>query len=354
MKKLVFGMCVALSISMVQTTAFASVNYAKETTTTEEKDFEYYEGKVISGVNVRKGAGANKDKVTVNGKGVSLSAGTIVTIIDTVNVGDKPWYQIKFTYNKKELTGYATSTYIEKTGAVITPTPIPTPTSTPTPTLIPEPTIEPESKVTLIPTSTVSDSLDSNRDDKTALYVILGLALVGCGSGLYLTFKKKREKEVASSLEVSEKVARLKDMVISTDAPAESKKVKRLSEEEKKKPEVRVSKGDKIIPRTDLIHEKSDVYYKKKEEPEFEFAATSESVMEATVNESAEKRELRKAINNLKEHDIVIHKYFGKGEVYDNSDVKLIEIRFGLDARFLNKEQLIQKKLIEITNERRR
>ena len=39
MKKLVFGMCVALSISMVQTTAFASVNYAKETTTTEENDF---------------------------------------------------------------------------------------------------------------------------------------------------------------------------------------------------------------------------------------------------------------------------------------------------------------------------
>ena len=51
-------------------------------------------------------------------------------------------------------------------------------------------------------------------------------------------------------------------------------------------------------------------------------------------------------INKLKPHDLVVHKYFGKGEVYDNSDVKLLEVRFGSDVRFLNKESLISKHLL--------
>lgn len=359
MKKLIFGLCFALSVSMVQTTAFASVNYAKETSTTENSDFEYYEGKVTSGVNVRQGAGADKEKVQVDGKGVSLSKGTIVTIIDTVNVGDKPWYQIKFTYKNQELTGYATSTYIKKTGIVITPTPIPEPTATPTPEVTPtqKPTKNAEDTVTQVPTTTVKESdLSSNGQDKTGLYIVLVLALVASGCGLYMSTKKKREKELANSNEISEKVAKLKDMVITIDQPIESKKTKNTFEE-KRKPEVRVFKGDKIVARTDLINQSNEVYVLKKDEAELEFAATADSTLgvnQATLNESEEKKELRRAVNNLKEHDIIIHKYFGKGEVYDNSDVKLIEIRFGLDARFLNKEQLIQRKLIQITNERRR
>ena len=38
--------------------------------------------------------------------------------------------------------------------------------------------------------------------------------------------------------------------------------------------------------------------------------------------------------------------YYGKGEVYDNSDIGRIEVRFGNDVRFLNKDDLVSKKLL--------
>ena len=67
--------------------------------------------------------------------------------------------------------------------------------------------------------------------------------------------------------------------------------------------------------------------------------------------ESDEKRALREAIERLQEHDIVYHTIYGEGEVYDNSDVKLIEVRFGNDMRFLKKDQLVAKRELKIIDE---
>ena len=90
-------------------------------------------------------------------------------------------------------------------------------------------------------------------------------------------------------------------------------------------------------------------------EPMVSVLYTTKPISDAR-NESSkdgeEKKALRMRIQKLREHDIVIHKYFGRGEVFDNSDVRLIEVRFGNDVRFLNKDNLAAKKLLTITNER--
>ena len=59
----------------------------------------------------------------------------------------------------------------------------------------------------------------------------------------------------------------------------------------------------------------------------------------------------RAAVDRLQQHDIINHKVYGEGEVYDNSDVKLMEVRFGNDVRFLNKDSIVAKKLIEIIDD---
>lgn len=351
MKKLILGVCFSLSVCLTQVPTVLQVNATSEANQEDENSFEYYEGKVTSSVNVRVGAGTSNKKLTVDGEGVVLSKDTIVTIIDTENVGKHPWYKIKFTYKDQELIGFSTSSYIIKTGNVITPTPLPEPTKEPTvmPTATVAPTKVPDSVLSPIPQQ--EDSEASNSSSKAAI-IILAIGLVGGSLALYY-FTKRSKKDAQNGKQISEKVAKLKDMVIGSNEE-QNRQIKQEHNHAdlKKKPEVRVCKGDQIIQRTNLMHDSNEVYVKKSAEDEV--AITLELDEEEMIYDNADKKALRLAVEQLKEHDIVIHKFFGKGEVFDNSDVKLIEVRFGSDVRFLNKNQLVNKKLIEITNERKR
>ena len=55
---------------------------------------------------------------------------------------------------------------------------------------------------------------------------------------------------------------------------------------------------------------------------------------------------LAEEIDNLNPGDIVYHEYFGKGVVFDNTDVRRIEVRFGTDMRFIDKAGCVSKKLM--------
>ncbi len=57
---------------------------------------------------------------------------------------------------------------------------------------------------------------------------------------------------------------------------------------------------------------------------------------------------LRAALDTLKEQDTLVHKEYGVGEVIDNSDPQVIQVRFGRDLRFLKKDRLARKQLIEL------
>lgn len=362
LRGVMFGACFAMTVALFET----SVTYGNElkinalVSTTQDKDEIYYIGKVTGGVNVRVGAGADKDQLVVANQSVKLKKGTEVTILSEIMVGSKPWYEIKFKLGKEEVVGYATSTYIEKTSKTIAPTPMPTLTPEPTLTPTPEPTAIPTIEPTAIPTKTTSKA-GENSTGSMILWIFGGISLLALGTVLTLSVRKKRKEDFEEAKEVSKKVDKLKNMVITKDIDEKDSNEKNS----KNKAVGKFTKEGRPTRQPIAVQHTSEVYVKnsKIDTNGFadELAVTKEQVAEEVSSikislgkDNGEKNELRKAIQALREHDIVIHKYFGKGEVFDNSDVKLIEVRFGGDVRFLNKDQLITKKLLQVTNERRR
>lgn len=61
---------------------------------------------------------------------------------------------------------------------------------------------------------------------------------------------------------------------------------------------------------------------------------------------SPEEAMRRKKLEQLKEQEWIWHKLYGEGEVIDNSDSEIIQVRFGRDLRFLKKEKLARKDLV--------
>ncbi len=61
---------------------------------------------------------------------------------------------------------------------------------------------------------------------------------------------------------------------------------------------------------------------------------------------SPHEAEVRARLEQLREQDRIQHKLYGEGEVIDNSDAEIIQVRFGRDLRFLKKEKLARKDLV--------
>ena len=57
---------------------------------------------------------------------------------------------------------------------------------------------------------------------------------------------------------------------------------------------------------------------------------------------------LRRKLDELKEQDVLVHRKRGVGEVIDNSDPNIIQVRFDRDLRFLKKDKLVKKNLVEL------
>lgn len=73
----------------------------------------------VDGLNVRTGAGTSFAKLVVKGAAVSLNAGNMVTILETLD----GWYKVSFTYENSLLEGYVSSDYITLNGTTV-PIPI--------------------------------------------------------------------------------------------------------------------------------------------------------------------------------------------------------------------------------------
>lgn len=57
---------------------------------------------------------------------------------------------------------------------------------------------------------------------------------------------------------------------------------------------------------------------------------------------------LREKLDELRPQDHFVHKLYGEGEVIDNSDSDVIQVRFGRDLRFLKKDKLARKELVKL------
>ncbi len=307
----------------------------------------YKLGRTTTAVNVREGAGEGLyGQVVYNGQNVTLEAGTEVIIIgsEIYQANGRVWYQIIYYIDGNELTGWVTSSRIEETGTV-TPTPEPTatPTITPSPTPSPEPT--PSPTATPVPaTPTMPPTIDpSSGDFKFVWGCIAAIAVIGVVAIVIIFIKNKAAFSGGRGQEMSQRIKRLKNINLaeSKDEDTDSERIIRT-----KRPEVRV-----VNPDDNEEYEDMPELFETDGNEELQ---ADENAVEEASRETEEKKALRAEINRLKQHDIVIHKYFGKGEVYDNSDVKLMEVRFGSDVRFLNKDSLVSKRLLKIYEDEKR
>ncbi len=294
-------------------------------------------GRTTARVNVRYGPGDGLyDVIVHNNEKITLNENIEVLIVDDAiyEASGNLWYNIVFQWKGEELTGWATSSYITVI-ATVTPTPTPSPTPEPaTPTPSPEPT--PSPTPTAIPaTPTPMPTIDPSSGDFRLVWgTIAALVIIAIIAIAVIFVKNKMVYSSARSHEMSQKMRRLKNINL-----AEEKEdiLSTTMITRRKRPEVR------IVGEND-----EDREY----DPELidslfgEELPAAERVRTEPTRESDEKRALRNEINKLKPHDMVLHKYFGKGEVYDNSDVKLLEVRFGSDVRFLNKDSLVAKRLL--------
>lgn len=294
-------------------------------------------GRTTARVNVRYGPGDGLyDVITHNGERVTLDSDKEVLIVDDAiyEASGNLWYNIIFQWQGEELNGWATSSYITVI-ATVTPTPTPSPTPEPaTPTPSPEPT--PSPTPTAIPaTPTPMPTIDPSSGDFRFVWgMIAALVVIAIVAIAVIFIKNKMVYSSAKSNEMSQKMKRLKNINLAED---KEDILSTTMITRRKRPEVR------IVDENDEDREYDPELIDSLFGEEFPAA---EKVRQEPTRESDEKRALRNMINKLKPHDLVVHKYFGKGEVYDNSDVKLLEVRFGSDVRFLNKESLISKHLL--------
>lgn len=283
----------------------------------EDERETYALGQATATVNVREGAGENTYAVIqYHGSNLQLTPGTQVIILEeqVYTQTGKVWYKVIFYLNGEELSGWVTSTYISKIGTV-TATPTPTPEATPTPdvTDTPEVTPTPEeiaATSTPIPTPEPVITEDSSIY-KTFWKTVVALLVIAVIIIILIYAYNRYQFAFAKKNEVKKKMKYLKNVDID-----ESEANKNTTVAGAKRPSVRVVADD------------------------------TNEIVESTSNVIDERVALRQKLDNLKEHDLVTHKFFGKGEVYDNSDVKLIEVRFGMDVRYLNKDSLAAKNLL--------
>lgn len=294
-------------------------------------------GRTTARVNIRYGPGDGLyDVIVHNGEKVTLDADKEVLIVDDAiyEASGNVWYNVIFQWKGEELNGWATSSYITVI-ATVTPTPTPSPTPEPaTPTPSPEPT--PSPTPTAVPaTPTPMPTIDPSSGDFRFVWgMIAALVVIAIIAIAVIFIKNKMVYSSAGSHEMSQKMKRLKNINL-----AEEKEdiLSTTMITRRKRPEVR------IVDENDEDREYDPELIDSLFGEEFPAA---EKVRQEPTKESDEKRALRTEINKLKPHDMVLHKYFGKGEVYDNSDVKLLEVRFGSDVRFLNKDSLVSKRLL--------
>ena len=354
-----------LGICLYTTSAPALVAYAETEPTYEATELtsmmEAYVGVVnTESLNVRTGCGTNYDQIEVNGEKLKIYEGDKVAIMSVgLSTGGKTWYEVRWVEDGVKYHGYVSGTFLKKTEEraypIATPTPVPTPTPEPTPTPIATPTPEPTPTPMVMPTTAPEQDQkgEGGFDVLTVIAIVAVLLLAAGGVTIFLMIKKRG----ASAAETTEKIDSLKNIQLKknteetdgnsinvmrrkTDIPEETREnIPRPQNRGYESDAAMLARKEHARMVNAEIMEKSRFYdpneEKKKED---ELKQLSESLKEKEL--------LREEIENLSPGDLVYHEYFGKGVVFDNSDVKRIEIRFGTDVRFVDKAACVAKKLM--------
>ena len=181
------------------------------------------------------------------------------------------------------------------------------------------------------------------------MLILFVLLLIGVILLVVFWQLRKRSLVAKSSAETNDKIDNLRSLPLRQDTPVPSMRRKDSAKygkhTEKKERKASVEEGDEIQElvgreRAKQVNAAIMEGYRKED-------AASDRVLEEAAESKRAKEILKEEIDRMKPGDVVYHKYFGKGVVYDNSDIKVIEVRFGPDVRFLNKASCAAKKLLK-------
>jgi len=361
----ILGIGVFLSAAAVPGIAAYAATEPTYEITNDTAEAEAYVGVIYDtdSLNVRTGCGTDYDQVKVNGSNVVLNKGDKIAIIsEGRSAGGNVWYEVRWIEDGMEYHGYVSGRYVKKTEERAVPLPTPTPEPTPTPIATPTPEPTPTPIATPTPMATLTPVPEPKGEGFVSVLkgigVVVLLLAVAAGAYAYILYKKRE----AAGAETSEKIDSLKNIQLRKGPEDENgnpisvmRRRPEVTEEAKEAPAVRPqSRGYEadamILARkeharmvNEEIMEKSRFYDPNEEKKKVdEMKQLSESLKEKEL--------LREEIENLSPGDIVYHEYFGKGVVFDNSDVKRIEIRFGTDVRFVDKAACVAKKLMRKVN----
>ncbi len=306
------------------------------------------------GLNVRTAPGKDNPVVKIDDKGVTLDKNDHVAIIGEGESGSQVWYKVSFKRGEDLIVGYVHSSYVTVTEEVLppiaTPTPIPTPSPTPEPAT---PTPEPEPITPTLPPEETDggEKKGNNGGDGGGIIAIVVVVAIAAGALVALWYLKKRTDD-GKGTETSEKIDTLKKMTLpngplSADgtpiAVMKRREVMTEPEEDYRRQPVERQDEASILAdkeRARLMNEEMIRQSRNGENVE------EEAKLKEIAATLKEKEVLKEEIDRLRIGDMVYHEYFGKGIVRDNSDVKVIEISFGQDVRFLNKVSCAAKRLL--------
>ena len=329
-------------------------NYASAATeAVYEYDAERGESNVYRGIvttdelNVRSAAGKDNPVVQQNGKGVTLDNNDEVAILDQAVNNGQVWYKVSFLREEEILIGYVHSSYVTLTVDVVSPLATPTPVPTLTPTPVP---------VTPTPLPTVTPEVTPQENEKESggggIIALVVVTAIAAGVLVTLWYLKKRNDD-AKGNETNEKIDNLKNIPLSnapvsvdgTPIPVRKRRetpasepmgdTRRYQEKEQDEAALLADRERARLMNEEMIRQSRNGGNEEEEERLREIAANLK-----------EKEVLKEEIDRLRIGDMVYHEYFGKGIVRDNSDVKVIEISFGQDVRFLNKASCAAKRLL--------
>lgn len=316
----------------------------------ERGESNVYRGVVnTSGLNVRSGAGRENAIVQLDGKDVSLDAQDEVAILDQAVSSGQVWYKVSFQKNGAIVVGYVHSSYVELTVDIITPLPTPSPL----PTLTPTPKPATPTPTPLPATPTVAPQETPLEEDRNGgITAIIVVVFIGAGILVALWYLKKRNDDVKGN-ETSEKLDNLKNVQLShaplspdgTPIPVMKRRevVTQAAEGEIRRGPVERQDEASLLADKERARLMNEEMIRRNRSGENE---EEEARLREIAAALKEKEILKEEIDRLRIGDMVYHEYFGKGIVRDNSDVKVIEISFGQDVRFLNKQSCAAKRLL--------
>lgn len=306
------------------------------------------------GLNVRTAPGKDNPVVKIDDEGVALDKNDHVAIIGEGESSGQVWFKVSFKRGENLIVGYVHSSYVTVTEEILppiaTPTPIPTPSPTPEPAT---PTPEPETPTpTLSPEESGNNgTTENNGGNGGGIIAILVVVAIAMGALVALWYLKKRNDD-GKGAETNEKIDNLKNMTL-PNAPlspdgtpiAVMKRrevVTEPAEDYRRQPIERQDETSILADRERARLMNEEMIRQSRNGENVEEEAKLKEIA-ATLKE---KEVVKEEIDRLRIGDMVYHEYFGKGIVRDNSDVKVIEISFGQDVRFLNKVSCAAKRLL--------